>query len=436
MHRVLDLGCGPGVLAGAFAPLAGEVIAMDPEPEMLRIAEAEFGAVGRISFVRGSSFDLSPALGRFHLVTMGRSFQWMDRVETLRRLDAMIEPGGAVALFNSGHRDAPDTEWIAAYRALVHRYAEDDQTHVKRRAGIWTGHEAILLGSAFSVLDEIAVIERRQVTVPQLVQRALSRSSTTPERLGAAAPRLAAEIEALLAPLATDGMLTEVIATYAMIARVREPSEAEGHDARPMSDPSPAWEARRLLRAARVGTLASCGGRAAVRLPGHAGLRARSVAAAAALRSVRAHAASARRATLFGAGRRGRRQDANPQTTPRVTVTGLAERLVDAALKSRYLAVHPYAAMYADFGDFSLWRIRPLGGLYVGGFARAARLRAADLAPEPAAVAAIEAAEAGIIAHCNADHPDALAAIAGVARRLADGRRSMSMAATWPRASG
>ena len=42
--RVLDLGCGPGMLAGAFAPLVGEVIAMDPEPEMLRIAEAAFGA--------------------------------------------------------------------------------------------------------------------------------------------------------------------------------------------------------------------------------------------------------------------------------------------------------------------------------------------------------------------------------------------------------
>ena len=93
-HRILDLGCGPGMLAGAFALAGAEVLAMDPEPEMLRIAEAEFGGAGRISFVRGSSFDLSPALGRFRLVTMGRSFQWMDRVETLRRLDAMIEPGG------------------------------------------------------------------------------------------------------------------------------------------------------------------------------------------------------------------------------------------------------------------------------------------------------------------------------------------------------
>jgi hypothetical protein len=106
-------------------------------------------------------------------------------------------------------------------------------------------------------------------------------------------------------------------------------------------------------------------------------------------------------------------ESANPQTAPRVTVTGLAERIADAALKARYLAVHPYAAQYADFGDFALWRIRPLGGLYVGGFARAARLRAADLAPEPIAAAAIDAAETGIMAHCNADHSDALAAIAG-----------------------
>ena len=34
-HRVLDLGCGPGPLARGFAPLVGEVIAVDPSPEML-----------------------------------------------------------------------------------------------------------------------------------------------------------------------------------------------------------------------------------------------------------------------------------------------------------------------------------------------------------------------------------------------------------------
>jgi hypothetical protein len=214
------------MLAGAFALAGAEVVAMDPEPEMLRIAEEKFGGSGRISFVRGSSFDLSPALGRFRLVTMGRSFQWMDRVETLRWLDGMIDPGGAVVLFNSGHREAPEMNWIAPYRALVHRYAADDETHVKRRQpGAWVGNEAILLGSVFSVLDEVAVVERRLVSVEQLVRRALSRSSTTPERLGPAASRFATEIEALLRPMATEGVLPEVIATYALIARRSEGEE-------------------------------------------------------------------------------------------------------------------------------------------------------------------------------------------------------------------
>ena len=39
-------------------------------------------------------------------------------------------------------------------------------------------------------------------------------------------------------------------------------------------------------------------------------------------------------------------------------------------------------------------------------------MRQAELAPDPAAVAALTEAEPGIITHCNNDHPDALAAIA------------------------
>jgi heme iron utilization protein len=103
----------------------------------------------------------------------------------------------------------------------------------------------------------------------------------------------------------------------------------------------------------------------------------------------------------------------NPQTTPRVTVTGVAEVVDDPALKARYLAVHPYASLYADFGDFATWRIAPAAGILVGGFARAFRLKGSDLAPDAAAVAGLLAAEPEILARCNQDHPDALAAIAG-----------------------
>jgi heme iron utilization protein len=106
-------------------------------------------------------------------------------------------------------------------------------------------------------------------------------------------------------------------------------------------------------------------------------------------------------------------ESANPQTTPRLTVTGVAEVVDHPALKARYLAVHPYASLYADFGDFATWRITPAAGLLVSGFGRAARLKAADLTPDAAAVTAILTAEPGILSHCNRDHPDALAAIAG-----------------------
>ena len=178
------------------------------------------------------------------------------------------------------------------------------------------------------------------------------------------------------------------------------------------TDASPAWEARKLLRAARVGTLASsAAGQPFASLVTPA--CAPDLSMLLLLSDLSEHTRHLRAEPRCSVLVAGAAESANPQTAPRVTVTGLAEPVVDAALKARYLAVHPYAALYAGFGDFSLWRVRLVGALYVGGFARAARLRTVELTPDEPAVAAIEAAADDIISHCNADHPDALAAIAG-----------------------
>ncbi len=82
-------------------------------------------------------------------------------------------------------------------------------------------------------------------------------------------------------------------------------------------------------------------------------------------------------------------ETANPQTARRVSITGIAEMIQDGALLARYLAVHPYAKLYAGFGDFNLWRITPRAALFVEGFARATRLGAATLMPDPTFAAAI-----------------------------------------------
>jgi putative heme iron utilization protein len=106
-------------------------------------------------------------------------------------------------------------------------------------------------------------------------------------------------------------------------------------------------------------------------------------------------------------------ETANPQTAPRLTIIGAAKKESNPALKQRWLALHPYAAMYAGFADFSLWRITPTAGLIVGGFARAMHLKDTDLTPDINAVEAVSAAESAILSHCNTDHADALATLAG-----------------------
>jgi hypothetical protein len=114
----------------------------------------------------------------------------------------------------------PDNAWYGGYRDLLRRYAESDTTHARHRAGTWVRHEAFLLDSAFCQVDEVSVIERRQVTVEQLIDRGFSRSSTAPDRLGeAATAAMAADIEALLRPLAVDGSLMEVVASSAVLAK-------------------------------------------------------------------------------------------------------------------------------------------------------------------------------------------------------------------------
>ena len=103
----------------------------------------------------------------------------------------------------------------------------------------------------------------------------------------------------------------------------------------------------------------------------------------------------------------------NPQTAPRLSVTGVAAEEPDPAMKARWIGRHPYAGFYAGLGDFRLLRVRVSSGQFVAGFGSAHRLDAADLAPDAAAVTAVAGAEASIMEHVNADHAGALARIAG-----------------------
>jgi putative heme iron utilization protein len=157
------------------------------------------------------------------------------------------------------------------------------------------------------------------------------------------------------------------------VGETPETPAAEGGD--------PGLVARRIMRAALSASLATVGEggqpHAALVTPAIAPDGAVLLLLSTLSEHTRQLAQDGRCALLF----QGEPDGPNPQTTPRVSVTGIAEPVEDEALKATWLARHPYAAPYADFTDFGLWRLAPTGGLTVLGFGRAHRLRARHFTP-------------------------------------------------------
>jgi putative heme iron utilization protein len=90
----------------------------------------------------------------------------------------------------------------------------------------------------------------------------------------------------------------------------------------------------------------------------------------------------------------------------RVTVMGRFVRSTDLAVRRRYLAKHPPSAGYADFGDFSFWRMEADQIHSIAGFGRIVTLAATDVFRDAGEIAELEESA---IEHLNADHADALA---------------------------
>jgi putative heme iron utilization protein len=104
----------------------------------------------------------------------------------------------------------------------------------------------------------------------------------------------------------------------------------------------------------------------------------------------------------------------DPLAHPRLTLSGAAHRLErdseeGARLRRRFLAHHPKAELYADFGDFAFWRLDPIVVHLNGGFARAAELAPAELLTDISDAESLIAAEESAVAHMNEDHAEAVA---------------------------
>jgi heme oxygenase (biliverdin-IX-beta and delta-forming) len=110
----------------------------------------------------------------------------------------------------------------------------------------------------------------------------------------------------------------------------------------------------------------------------------------------------------------------DPLTGPRVTVLGEATSSEDTRLKSRFLARHPSAELYAGFADFRLHRVRVTRAHLVAGFGRIHWVEARELLVTPDGGFARE--EAATLAAINAE-PKMVNAAVRSAGRGGDGWR-------------
>lgn len=98
----------------------------------------------------------------------------------------------------------------------------------------------------------------------------------------------------------------------------------------------------------------------------------------------------------------------DPLAHPRLTVIGRAETTREPRVRQRFLARHPKAELYADFADFSFWRIEVERVHLNGGFARAKNLGGQEIRTEVSDAGDLLAIEADAVSHMNVDHREAL----------------------------
>jgi len=158
--RVLDLGCGTGQIAIPISAFVKEIIAMDPEPEMVFEGknQAKIRNAQNVNWIEGGSTDLpgmKDNLGRFKLVTMGTSFHWMNREKTLDELHKLVNNDGGIAIVgNTSIWTKVPNDWEKAVKTVITKYLGEE-----RRAGsdIYRAplkrHEEIVRDSKFKRME-------------------------------------------------------------------------------------------------------------------------------------------------------------------------------------------------------------------------------------------------------------------------------------------
>jgi SAM-dependent methyltransferase len=182
--RLLDLGTGTGQLAVPLARFVEEVVAVDPEREML----AQLPAGIRTRLARAEEVDES--WGAFRLVTIGRAFHWMDGDVVMERLARVTRQLALV-----GDTVEGSEAWSTLH--AVSRELLGERPPMKQPT---VRFAEALASSPFFDVQQITVEVERTWTIDQLIGFAYSTSFASLARVGDRREEFERELRARLKP--------------------------------------------------------------------------------------------------------------------------------------------------------------------------------------------------------------------------------------------
>ena len=112
-RRILDLGCGTGLLTRQLARVEREVTGVDPSPTMLAYARQQPGA-DAVQWIQGTSRALGTPNADLLLMTSNVSQVFLDDAEwdtTLQHIHAALSPGGHLAFESRNPEDRGWEQW-------------------------------------------------------------------------------------------------------------------------------------------------------------------------------------------------------------------------------------------------------------------------------------------------------------------------------------
>ncbi len=161
---------------------------MDPEPEILREAATrgpKAAGVANLTWAAGSSADLPGASGQFRLVTMGRSFHWMNREQVLAALGGMVTDDGGLVIVGDSCLVQANTPWQRTVEAVQQQFLAPTRHPLDTGPGQPAEQsESILARSVFRHVEPRTYEFSRRWTTEQIIGYLYSTSFPLRQILG------------------------------------------------------------------------------------------------------------------------------------------------------------------------------------------------------------------------------------------------------------